>query len=147
MRMIQHEPLDDAGAERGHFGIGDGNARAIFGGRQARHDNLAVFVMLVFELFDRALTAGAHRAQSRMPAEVWQLEPLRQTTVEQVLLRVHLAGFVVNVNGRHTYLQGQRCSLMCRSKSARKYFMDVSRGSAAPGASAQNVLPGLHILA
>jgi hypothetical protein len=112
MRMIQHEPFDNAGAERGRFGIVDGDARAFFGRSQAGHDNLAVLVVLVLELFDGALTAGAHRSQRRMPAEIRQLEALRKTAVEQVLIRVHLVRFVVNVDGRHTYLHGQRCSLM-----------------------------------
>src|ERR1039458_2574991 len=37
------------------------------------------------------------------------------------------------------HLHGQRFSLMCRSKSARKYFNALCSGSAAPGARAQKV--------
>ncbi len=122
VRMIQHESLDNAGAESGSLRIIDGDPGAFRGGRHAGHDDFALLIVLVLELFDGTLAAGAHRSQRRMPAEVRQLEALRKTPVEQVLLRIHLARFVINVNGRHTYLHGQRCSLMCRSKSSAKIF-------------------------
>src|SRR5260370_30838600 len=147
MRMIEHESLDNSGAEGGNLRIIDGDVSAFSSGRHARHHDPAVRIVLVLELFHGALPASAHRPQRRMPAEIWQLKALRKTPVEQILVRVHLVWFFVNVDGRHTYLQGQRCSLMCRSKSSRKYFNALRRGSAAPGASAQNVLPGFHILA
>jgi hypothetical protein len=74
MRMIEHEPFDNAGAERGRLGIVDGNARAFRRRSHTGHHNLAVLVLVILELFDGALAAGAHRSQRRMPAEIRQLE-------------------------------------------------------------------------
>ena len=76
MRMIEHQPFDNAGAERGRLGVVDRDARAFRSRSHTRHDDLAVLVVLVFELFDGALTAGSHRPQRRMPAEIRQFETL-----------------------------------------------------------------------
>ena len=57
-------------------------------------------------------------------------------------LRVHPVCAIVDVNRRQLHLHGHRFSRMCRSKSSRKYLSALCKGSAAPGASAQNVLPG-----
>ena len=96
------------------------------------------------ELLDRALPAGAHRAHRRMPAEVRQVEA-RATGRRAAGSAVASTSYGLSVDVDRspcTYLQGQRFSRMCRSKSSRKYFSALCSGSAAPGASAQNVLPG-----
>ena len=104
-------------------------------------------VVLVLELLDGALAAGADGSERGMPAEIGQIESRRETAMQQILFRIHLVRLSVDMNRRHSYLHGHRFSRMCRSKSSRKYFNALSSGSAAPGASAQNVAPGPHILA
>src|SRR6516225_740980 len=84
--------------------------------------------------------------RARDAAEIRQVQTRGKATVEQVLCGVHLVRSVVDVNDGHTYLHGQRCSRMCRSKSSRKYLIAVCSGSAAPGASAQKVFPGAHMV-
>ena len=114
--------------------------------------SLAVRVLLVLELLDGALAAGADRAQRRMPAEIRQVEAQREAaaTGSPVVDGIRL---IVDMDGRHIHLafasvcrqfclHGQRFSRMCRSKSSRKYFSPLCSGSAAPGASAQKVCPG-----
>ena len=85
VRMVDHQPFDHAGAEFPRFRIVDRDARAVRSRRHAGHDQVAMRVFVVFELLHGALTAGAHRAQGRMPAEVGQVEPKRETGLEQVL--------------------------------------------------------------
>ena len=121
--------------------------RVLLRGRgHARHDEFALRVLFILEFFDGALAAGAHRTQSGMPTEVRQVESQRETCVQQILLRVRLVGLPVDVNSSHRFdsyfRKGQRFSRMWRSKSSRKYFSALCKGSAAPGASAQNVCPG-----
>ena len=145
--MIQHEPFNNAGAEGGHFGISDGDARAFLGRRQAGHDDFAVRIVFVLELFDRTLTAGAHRPQRWMPAKIRQLEALRKITVEQVLIRVHLVRSVVNVDDS-PYLSPRAAVLAdVPFEIIAKMFQCALQRLGRTGASAQKVLPGLHILA
>ncbi len=58
--------------------------------------SLPARVFVVLELLNGALAAGAHRAQRRMPAEVGQIEPQRETDLEQVLTcpRFDMADFL-----------------------------------------------------
>ena len=102
MRMIQHESLDNAGAEGDSLRISDGDTGAFGRGCHAGHDDLSVTIVLIPELLNSTLTARTHRTQRRMPAEVGQLETVREAPVKQILLRIHLARFVVHVYDRHT---------------------------------------------
>src|SRR4051812_47175785 len=102
MRMIQHEPLDNAPAEGDSLRISDRDPRTLSRRRHAGHDDLSVMIVLILKLFHGTLSAGANRSKRRMPAEVRQLETVRKASVKQVLIRVHVARFVVHVNGRHT---------------------------------------------
>ena len=142
MGMVQHHSLNNAGAKSNRFGIENGNAGLGHGRRHAGHDDSPASILVILKLLDGALTACAYRTQGGMPAEVRQVEPERETGVQQVLLRICFAGFAVDVDGSHQVLQGQRFSFMCRSKSSRKNFNALCRGSAAPGANAQKVCPG-----
>ena len=116
---------------------------AVRGRGHARHHDLAVGVVLVFELLDRALPAGAHRAHRRVPAEVGQVEPEREAGVQQVLRGVDADAswpsmWIVAALMR-PFSHGQRRSRMWRWKSSRKYLSALCSGSTAPGASAQKV--------
>src|SRR5215472_1935622 len=101
MRMIQHESLDNAGAEGNNLGISYGDTGAVGRGCHAGHDDLSVTVVLIPELLNSALTARTHRTQCWMPAEVRQLETVRETPVKQIILRIHPARFVVHIYDRH----------------------------------------------
>src|SRR6185312_12558315 len=146
VRVVHHQPLDDAGAEFVRVLVLDRDARAFFRRRHARHHDLAVRVMLVAELLDRALPTRPHRAHRRMPAEVRQVEAERQARVQQVLRRVDAIIAAVDVHRRRGHAawprNGHRRSRMWRKKSSRKSFTALCSGSTAPGASAQNVWPG-----
>src|SRR5664280_1454008 len=65
-----------------------------------------------------------------------------KTGLEKVLLRFYFIIFPVYCDLHHIYLQGHFLSLICLTKSSWKYFSPLCNGSAAPGAWAQNVLPG-----
>ena len=79
-------------------------------------------VVLVLELLDGALPAGADRAQRRMPAEIGQVEAQRRGRPAAGSVRRRPSyGLSVDVDRRHSaHLHGQRFSWMCRSKSSRK---------------------------
>ena len=111
VRMIGHEPFDDAGSELARLGIGDRDARPIDGGQHAGHHQPAARVVLVLELLHRALPARAHRAEHRMPAEVGKIEPEREGDLKEVLRRVGLEGLIIDGDRRH-------CSAPCFAQSA-----------------------------
>ena len=90
--MIDHQPLDDAGPESLRLRIVDGNADAVVGRRHAGHDDLTARVLFVFELLDRALPAGAHRTQRRMPAKIGQIKAQRKTRLQKILTVLDLIG-------------------------------------------------------
>ncbi len=142
MRVVDHQPFDHAGAELPRLGIVDGDAGSVRDGRHARHHDLAALVVLVLELLDRTLTAGAHRAQRGMPAKIWQVETQRKALLQQVFIIFGGIGPVIDMDRGQGHLQGQRFSWMCRSKSSPKCLRPLCSGSAAPGANAQKVCPG-----
>jgi hypothetical protein len=55
MGMVHHEPFDDGCAKRFGLRVDYRDSRALFGRRQARHDDLSVSILLVLELFNCAL--------------------------------------------------------------------------------------------
>jgi hypothetical protein len=99
--MIQHESLDNAGAEGNNLGISYGDTGAFGRGCHAGHDDLSVTIVLIPELLNSTLTARTHGTQRWMPAEVGQLETARETPVKQILSRIHLARFVIHMYDRH----------------------------------------------
>src|SRR5690606_36023783 len=68
MRVVDHQPLDDAGAERLGFLIVDGNPAVVGRRGHAGHDQAAAGVVLIAVLLDRTLAAGAHATQRGVPA-------------------------------------------------------------------------------
>ena len=72
--MVLHQALNNSGAKGNSFRIGDGDACAVGGRRHACHDELALRVLFVAELFYGALAARTHRAQCRMPAEIRKIK-------------------------------------------------------------------------
>src|SRR5687768_1822560 len=87
-----------------------------------------------------------------MPAEIRQVEPKRQTSLQNIFSGLHFIGLIINIQGCHNqsvvfsalsyYFHGHLCSCTCCSKSFLKYFIALCSGSIAPGARAQNVFPG-----
>ena len=90
-----------------------------------------------------------------MPAEVGQVEVVREHGLEEVLSLLDRVALPVDddvCHGRYLVpmptrftgpvLYGQPPRSMCASKSARKYFSALDSGSMAPAACRQNVLPG-----
>ena len=74
VRVVDHQPLDDAGAKSPGFLVDDGDPGVVAGRCHAGHHQPAPGVVLVAELLHRALAAGTHAAQRRMPAEVGNVE-------------------------------------------------------------------------
>ena len=129
--------------------------------RHAGHHQPAARVVLVAVLLDRALAAGADRAQRRVPAEVRQVEAEREAGVRAGSgpSRPRRCGRRSTAWRRHRARRRSAAgdawarrsrglpvrtvpAAMWRSNSSRKYLSALCSGSTAPGASAQNVLPG-----
>src|SRR5581483_6490838 len=138
--MAGHHVFDDRLAERLGFLVVDRDVGAVRRRRHARHDDLADLVRLVLELLHRALAASADAAERGMPAEIGDVETQRQAGLEQVVGAVDLVLLAVDVDRRHYAATFDLA--MPASNSDRKYFSADCRGSIAPGACAQNVLPG-----
>ena len=85
MWMIEHEPLDDAPPEMDHLRIVDGYAHSVLNLCHAGHDDLALCVLIVAELFHRALPARADGPECRMPAEIGYVEAEVETSLKKVL--------------------------------------------------------------
>ncbi|MNM98725.1 hypothetical protein D3C81_1112630 [compost metagenome] len=79
VRVVGHQPFDDAGAERLGLFIVDGDPGAVGGRGHAGHDDTTAGVVLVGVLLDRALPAGANATKRRVPAEIRDVEAERQT--------------------------------------------------------------------
>ena len=79
MRMVGHQPFDNAGAERLGFFIVDGDPGVVGGRGHAGHDDATTGVVLVGVLLDRALAAGPDATKRGVPAELWNVEAQRQT--------------------------------------------------------------------
>ncbi len=117
---------------------------AVGRGSHAGHHDPALGVVLVSELLDRALTAGADGAHGRVPAEVRHVEPQRQAAWSRFWPSRTSYSRSSMTNRRHAISRGTAA----RERAARN-----RRGSApersgaaplAPGARAQKVLPGLQ---
>ncbi|MOA56225.1 hypothetical protein D3C78_1801700 [compost metagenome] len=79
VRVVGHQPFDDAGAELLGLFVVDGNPAVVGGGGHAGHDQATAFVVLVGVLLDRALAAGADATERRVPAKIGDVEAERQT--------------------------------------------------------------------
>jgi len=100
--MVHHQKFGDARAEGLCLGIVHRDAHA-FGQRgHAGHDDPAARVLIVLELLHCALTAGAHGMHGRVPAEIGEVEAQGQAGLEEVLVRLHLVGFVVDEDIDHS---------------------------------------------
>ncbi len=79
VRVVGHQPFDDAGAKRLGLVIVDGNPGAVGGRGHAGHDDTTTGVVFVGVLLDRTLAAGANATERRVPAEIGDVEAERQT--------------------------------------------------------------------
>ncbi|MOA55316.1 hypothetical protein D3C78_1790850 [compost metagenome] len=79
VRVVGHQPFDDAGAKCLGFVIVDGNPGAVGGRGHAGHDDTTTGVVLVGVLLDRTLPTGANASKRRVPAEIGDVEAERQT--------------------------------------------------------------------
>src|SRR5690606_33147473 len=103
VRMVDHQPLDDAGAKVARLGLVVADPEALRRGRHARHHDAAFGVALVAVLLHRALPARADRAHRGMQAEVGQVQAERQAVFEQVLLGRGRMLAVVEVDRHRAY--------------------------------------------
>src|SRR5690606_4784944 len=101
MRVVDHQPFDDAGAERLGFFIVDRNPAVIRGGGHAGHDQPAAGIVFIAVLLDRALAAGAYAPQRRVPAEVGHIEAEGQAGLQQVVRPVDFVVFTIYMNSGH----------------------------------------------
>jgi hypothetical protein len=58
--VVDHQPFNDSFTEGFCFGIINGEQCAIYRRSHARHDELSMFIVWVFELFHSALSASSH---------------------------------------------------------------------------------------
>ncbi|MNF00981.1 hypothetical protein D3C80_1999020 [compost metagenome] len=79
MRVVGHQPFDDAGAKHFRFFVIDGDPAAIGSGGHAGHDDTTTLVVFVGVLLDRALATSANAAKGGVPAEIRNVEAQRQT--------------------------------------------------------------------
>ena len=79
VRVVGHQPFDDAGAKRLRLVVFDGNPGAIAGRSHAGHDDTTTGVVFVGVLLDRTLAAGTDATKRRVPAEIRDVEAERQT--------------------------------------------------------------------
>src|SRR5690606_14751092 len=101
MRVVDHQPLDDAGAEGLGFLVVDRDPAVVRCGSHARHDQPAAGVVLVAVLLDRALAAGAHATQRRVPAEIGDIKAKGQAGLQQVVRPIDFVVFTIYMNSGH----------------------------------------------
>jgi hypothetical protein len=142
VRMVGHKAFDHSCPESLHFRIIGGNNKTFSDRLHARHDYPSLFIVGAGKLFHGTLPACPDRTKSRMKAKIRYVKTKRQAGLEQVPARFDLIIGSVYSDIYHNHLQGQCFSLICLRKSSRKYLRPLCKGSMAPGASAQNVLPG-----
>src|SRR5690606_31886525 len=140
MGVVDHQPLDDAGAERLGFLIVARDPAVVGRRSHARHDQAAAGIVFVAVLLDRALAAGAHATQRGMPAEVGNIEAEGQAGLQQVICPVDFVVFTIYMNSGHgctVFLPVIRVLLM-------EYLWRTRRGKWSPnipGRSAYLVMP------
>src|SRR5690606_30849729 len=101
MGVVDHQPLDDAGAEGLGFLIINRNPGVIGGRPHVGHDQPPTGVILVAVLLDRTLAAGAYAPQRRVPAEVGNIEAEGQTGLQQVVRAIDFVVFTVYMDSGH----------------------------------------------
>ena len=104
--MIKHQPLNSALAELYSFRVIDRNTDAVRSGGHTGHDYASARVVLIFELFDSTLPAGAYGMHGGMPAEIGQVEPEREACMQEVLPVFYLIWFVIYEDGWHLISTG-----------------------------------------
>ncbi len=77
MRVVEHQPFNDALAERCRVRMLDGDPGALGGGGHTGHHQPTGSVLFVAKLHDGALTAGSHGAHRRVPTEIRQVKAFR----------------------------------------------------------------------
>ncbi len=100
MRMVDHQPFDDMGAERRRLGVGDLDALAVGDRRHAGHFDPAPGVVRPVMDLDRAEPAGADRAHGAVPAEMRHRHALIEAGGEQVPALRHLDGAAIDMDAR-----------------------------------------------
>ena len=98
MRMIFHEPFDDALAKFYGFGVVYRDSSAVSGRSHTGHDDLAASVIFIPEQFDGAQTTRADGMHCWMPAKVWEVESQRKARMEKIQALSDLVRFVIYVN-------------------------------------------------
>ena len=101
VRVVGHQPLDHRRAEFLRFSIINGDEGVVGGRRHARHHQTPALVVGVGVLLDRALAAGAHGAQRRMPAEIGNIEAERKTGTQQVVAAVYIVLLAIYMDRCH----------------------------------------------
>ncbi len=101
VRVVCHEPFDDARTELARLFIFDRDPHAIHGRHHAGHDDLSPLVLLIPVLTNGALAAGADRSECGMPAEVRQVESEGEAHLEEVFSRLGFVRFTVDLNSGH----------------------------------------------
>ncbi len=103
VRVVGHQPLDDAGAERLGFLVVDADPGVVGGRRHAGHDDTTTGVVLVVVLLDRTLPAGPDAAKRGVPAEVGDIEAEGQAGLQQVVRSIDFEIFAVYVDSGHFF--------------------------------------------
>jgi hypothetical protein len=99
--MIGHEPFDDSFTKINGSLVRNRYSLIVGNGFHARHHQFSRGIIGIAEHFNSTLTACAHRTQRGMPAEVWQIETERKTSLKQVLAGLHLVWLIIDIESYH----------------------------------------------
>jgi hypothetical protein len=101
MGVIGHQRLNNISPEHLCFGIVDGDYRALGGRLHAGHDDTSPGILIILELLNGALTASPYGAQFRVPAEIRQIKTQLKACFQEILLRLYIKLFPVDIDLGH----------------------------------------------
>lgn len=101
VRVVGHQPFDDAGAEGLGLFIVDADPGVVGGRGHAGHNDAPARIVFIAVLLDRALAAGADAAERRVPAEVRDIKTEGQAGLQQVVRPIDFEIVAVYVDSGH----------------------------------------------
>jgi hypothetical protein len=115
MGVVDHQPFDHGGSELHGFGVDDGNTHPFANLCHAGHDDFTPGIVFILEPFYGAQSAGSHRPQSRMPAEMGHVKTKVKAGMEKVQVFSCFIGFAFDMEGDpfcmwFSYFHGHRFS-------------------------------------
>jgi hypothetical protein len=101
MRVIGHQPFDDMFPKLYCFCVRYGDPLVVCNWFHTRHYKSSLPVVFILVNFYSTLTAGAHRSQCRMPAEIRQVKAKSKARFQEILSRFYVVRFVIYIERWH----------------------------------------------